>query len=85
MDGTTLLEQFEAATNATDGLCNALAQVDDPPAEMAFLRVWASVCRVVHLLRAAVPELPPERLEFFMPSKLARLVVSSAARCRQTS
>ena len=65
LDGDTLHEQLGTATAATDGVCAALAQVDDPPAELAFLRVSANVCRVVHLLRAAGPELPASRLAAF--------------------
>ena len=46
-------------------MCTALAQVDDPPTELALLRVSAGVCRVVHLLRAAGPDLPRAALEAF--------------------
>ena len=55
IDGDTLHDQFAAATHATDQLCDALAQIDDAPAEMAYLRMSLSLWRAVHLLRAAGP------------------------------
>ena len=46
-------------------MCSALELLDDAPAELALLRMSANVCRVVHLLRAAGPEIPPEALAAF--------------------
>ena len=65
ISGDTLEEQLLSATAAVDATCDALAQVEDPPAGLAFLRVLANVGRMAHLLQAARPELPQTALEEF--------------------
>ena len=65
LDGDTLQDQLRKATQHTDEICKALRAVDDARAELAILRVSANACRVVHLLRAAGPDLDDELLVGF--------------------
>ena len=53
---------FEARTAALRELHGALAEVNDPAAELTMGRLCADVSRVTHLLRAAGPELDHELL-----------------------
>ena len=56
--GDSIAAQFKAASRAASAASDALAQLKDPAAELALLRMSTSACRVVHLLRAVGPELP---------------------------
>ena len=58
-------EQFAAASDATASVCNSLGELHDPRAELALLRMSANASRVVHLLRAAGPDLDEQALEEF--------------------
>ena len=65
LDGESLQEQFRTATTHITEVCEALREVQDPRVELALLRVSANVCRVVHLLRAAGPDLEASLLGDF--------------------
>ena len=65
LDGDDLSSQLLTATAHTAAVRHALRQLDDPRAEIALLRVSANACRLVHLMRAAGPDLPHEALEEF--------------------
>ena len=56
LDGDSLQDQFRTATAQVAEVCHVLRAVDDARVELALLRVSANVCRVVHLLRAAGPD-----------------------------
>ena len=62
IDGGDLEEQFRSAAVATSAACDALELLEDAPAELALLRMSTNACRVVHLLRAAGPEIPEAAL-----------------------
>ena len=61
--------QFATVAAATGEVCAALEQIGDAPAEMALLRMSANACRVVHLLRAAGPEISDVALASFDESQ----------------
>ena len=61
--------QFATVAAATGEVCAALEQIGDAPAEMALLRMSANACRVVHLLRAAGPEISDAALASFDESQ----------------
>ncbi|MDA8583743.1 hypothetical protein N9L68_05900 [bacterium] len=62
LDGPPLVDQLRIAADATAATCAAVAEFNDAPAELALLRVSANVCRVVHLLRAAGPDIDEDSL-----------------------
>ena len=65
LDGETLGEQLRAATAHIDSIQKAILGIADAPAELALLRTSANVCRIVHLLRAAGPDLDVDALHVF--------------------
>ena len=65
LDGDSLHSQFRTATQHVADVCGALQLVQDARAELALLRVSANVSRVVHLLRAAGPDIDVGLLDGF--------------------
>ena len=63
--GDDLGAQFSSAAEATAEACGALSLLEDAPAELALLRMSTNACRVMHLLRAAGPEIPAAALVDF--------------------
>ena len=65
LSGETLAEQLRSATTRVDEARRAILGIGDAPAELSLLRMSANVCRIVHLLRAAGPDLGTDALQAF--------------------
>ena len=65
LEGADLDAQFATAAAHTSEVQATLAELEDARAELALLRVSANASRVVHLLRAAGPEIDAAALDDF--------------------